>query len=242
MKRLDCVLVLCLAACPLIASAEPSLSYKVPLTCNRGPITKSFGKSDWLTYSCNDGKTVVLVSAPGSPAMPFYFTVFPQGDVYHVTGEGTGPKSATDPAYVELSKLSASDIQAIIKGTLAVPPTPMPAEPTTPTPTCTESLPITVENLSGTWASVDDPNHVTVRYGTDGSFSGDLKSGGKVMWLYAGTWKLDGKTVSSVYTFSSLDNIPKGTTDSDEIVAIGCGVVVSRSKDGHLERYRQIKD
>jgi hypothetical protein len=241
MKRLASICLLGLVTWSCVAYAEASASYKVPLTCNRGPITKSFGGSNWLTFSCEDGKTLVVVSAPGSPATPFYFTVFPQDGVYRVTGEGTGPKSATDPAYAELSKLSAADIQSVIKDTLAVPATPMPAQPTTPTPDCKESLPITVENLSGDWESVNDPNQITVRYDPDGSFSGKLKSGGKVMWLFAGTWKLQGKTVSSVYTFSSLDNIPKGTTDSDEIVAIGCGIVVSRGKAGHIERYKRVE-
>ena len=241
MKHLASALLLCLATYPMLASAEPG-SNPQPLNCVQGPIKKSFGKSDWLTYSCTDGKTLVLVSAPGSLAMPFYFTVFQQEGVYRVTGEGTGPKSATDPAYAELSKLSASDIQTLIKETFSVPAAPMPSERTSSIPPCNESLPITVENLSGIWASVDDPNQVTVRYSVDGSFTGDVKSHGKVMWLYAGTWKLDGKTLSSIYTFSSLDSIPKGATDSDEIVAIGCGVVVSRNKHGNLERYRRIKD
>jgi hypothetical protein len=241
MKCLASVLLLWLAACPLIASADASASYQLPLNCTQGPITKSFGNSNWLAYSCSDGKTVALVSAPGNLAMPFLFTLFPRDGVYYVSGEGTGPKSATDPAHAELSKLSAPDIQAIIKETLAVPATPMPTDSLSPTPSCTESLPITVENLSGNWASVNDPNQVTVRYDADGSFSGKLKSSGKLMWLFAGTWKLDGKTVSSVYTFSSLDNIPKGTTDSDEIVAIGCGVQVSRGKAGHIERYKRVK-
>jgi hypothetical protein len=118
----------------------------------------------------------------------------------------------------------------------------MSAQPTSPTPGCTESLPVTADKLIGNWTSVDDPNQVTLEYSADGSFSGKLKSSGKVMWLFAGTWKLEGKILSSLYTFSSLDNIPKGSTDSDEILGIGCGVVVTRGKVGHVERYQRIKD
>jgi hypothetical protein len=242
MKRLASALLLCLALHPLMASADPSASYKLPLDCSHGPVTKSFGNSDWLTYSCSDGKTVVLVSAPGSPASPFVFTIFPLDGVYRVTGQGTGPRLATDPAYAALSKLSTQNFQTIIKDTLSVPPTPMPAESTSPTPSCTESLPVTADKLIGDWASVNDPNRVTLQYSADGSFSGKLKSSGKVMWLFAGTWKLEGKTLSSVYTFSSLDSIPKGTTDSDEILAIGCGVVVTRGKANHIERYQRLQD
>lgn len=43
------------------------------LNCDIGPGTKTFGKSSWLVYSCTDNKSLVMVSAPGSPAVPFYF-------------------------------------------------------------------------------------------------------------------------------------------------------------------------
>ena len=126
MKRLASALLLCLTAYPLVAFANPAADNPQPLNCLHGPITKSFGNTSWLTYSCSDGKTLVIVSAPGSPAAPFVFTIFPQADVYRVTGEGTGPKPETDQAYAALSKLSTQDFQAIIKETLEVPATPMP--------------------------------------------------------------------------------------------------------------------
>src|ERR1700733_9384752 len=101
MKRLACVLLLWFSACPLMASADASASSPQPLNCLHGPITKTFGRSDWLTYSCDDGKTLVMMSATGSPAAPFVFTIFLVDGAYRVTGQGTGPKSATDPAYAE---------------------------------------------------------------------------------------------------------------------------------------------
>ena len=52
---------------PLFAVAED----KDTFNCTIGPITKTYGQTQWLAYSCNDDKTVVIVSAPGSPAMPF---------------------------------------------------------------------------------------------------------------------------------------------------------------------------
>jgi hypothetical protein len=39
-----------------------------PLQCDIGPITKSFGSVPWLVYSCADGKSLVVVSTPGSQA------------------------------------------------------------------------------------------------------------------------------------------------------------------------------
>jgi hypothetical protein len=37
------------------------------------PAEKTVGKTPWLVYGCGDGRSVVVVAAPGSAAMPFYF-------------------------------------------------------------------------------------------------------------------------------------------------------------------------
>jgi len=105
-------------------------------------------------------------------------------------------------------------------------------------PPCKEMLPITSENLTGTWVSVDAPAAETTRYYEDGSFSGRVEDHGKIIWLYSGNWKLDGHTMNTAYTFSSLDRVPVGTTDSDEILGIGCGMIRFRNKSGIVGQYR----
>ncbi len=84
------------------------------LNCMTGPLTKTFGSTDWLVYSCDNNRTVIFVTAPGSRASPFYFRLSPDKDGYHLTGEGTGNQEATDAAYEDLSKLSEQDIAALI--------------------------------------------------------------------------------------------------------------------------------
>jgi hypothetical protein len=106
--------LLCLVTVPLIANAAP------PLNCDVGPVAKVFGSVPWLVYSCNDASSVVLVSAPGSPAMPFYFAFSLEGSAYTLRGEGTGAKAATDAALKELQALSASDVLALRHETLVV--------------------------------------------------------------------------------------------------------------------------
>jgi hypothetical protein len=91
-----------------------------PLQCDVGPVTKVFGSVPWLVYSCIDSKSVVIVSAPGSPASPFYFMFSPEGTQYHLRGEGTGAKNVTDAALRELQALSAKDVQELINETKAV--------------------------------------------------------------------------------------------------------------------------
>jgi hypothetical protein len=85
--------------------------------CDMGPVSKAYGSTQWLVYSCDDHKTVVMVSAPGSPAMPFYFTLYPKNGQYQLEGEGTGSRSATKAAAKDLAGLSAADIVALIEET-----------------------------------------------------------------------------------------------------------------------------
>ena len=88
-----------------------------PLKCDIGPIQKTYGKTQWVVYSCADGRTVVIHSAPGNPAMPFYFMFFPREDGYRLYGEGTGRKEATAAAHEELKTFSDEDIAALITQT-----------------------------------------------------------------------------------------------------------------------------
>jgi hypothetical protein len=113
----------------LLASAitfSSALSAEQPSQkCDVGPINKTYGKTPWLVYSCNNKKAegnamVVLVSAPGSPAMPFVFFFYIKDGGYHLYGEGTGNKEATDAALSELQKLSEPEITKLIVQTQQV--------------------------------------------------------------------------------------------------------------------------
>jgi hypothetical protein len=90
------------------------------MKCEIGPVTKTYGSAQWLVYSCDDAKSIVLVSAPGNPATPFYFMFYPVGSNYQLEGEGTGDKNSTAAAFGDLKQLSADDITALIKETKMV--------------------------------------------------------------------------------------------------------------------------
>ena len=84
------------------------------LDCSVGPLSKTYGSTPWLVYACSDGKSVVAVTAPNSPAAPFYFMLFPKNGKYAVVGEGTGSKHLTDRAYAELTRLTEKDVALLI--------------------------------------------------------------------------------------------------------------------------------
>jgi hypothetical protein len=105
--------LLSLAALPLVANAVP------PLQCDVGPVMRVFGSVSWLVYSCNDASSVVLISAPGSSAAPFYFIFSLESGTYKLRGEGTGSKAVTDAALKELQALSPGDIKRLRVETIA---------------------------------------------------------------------------------------------------------------------------
>lgn len=102
------VLLTGLALTPLVVAAESQLN------CDVGPVNKTFGGTRWLVYACNDNRSVVAVSAPGNPAMPFYFMFAHNDSGYRLVGEGTGDKKATEAAYQELNKLKDKDIMSLV--------------------------------------------------------------------------------------------------------------------------------
>lgn len=94
---------------PVAAAAQPSAN----LNCKIGPIEKTYGGTKWNVYGCDDKKSLVIVTAPGNPAMPFYFFFLPNKSGYELHGEGTGDKKITDAAYKDLAALTESDIAAL---------------------------------------------------------------------------------------------------------------------------------
>ena len=88
-KPVKLLLAVVLAALPVMGGAQEDVK------CDTGPLTRTFGASEWFVYSCDDGRTLAMVSAPGSPAVPFYFILAPQGSGYRLYGEGTGSKAAS---------------------------------------------------------------------------------------------------------------------------------------------------
>ena len=101
-----------LASC-IVAFAAPALADSNDQDCKIGPISKTYGGSPWLVYGCNDGHSVIVITAPGSPASPFLFAFHWEADGYHLSGVGTGNKKLTDAAFADLKVLSGADIEAL---------------------------------------------------------------------------------------------------------------------------------
>ena len=93
--------------------AQGAASTEQPMNCDMGPLMKTFGQTNWLVYACSDGHSVAIMSAPGSPASPFYFMFHSTNQGYRLVGEGTGSKDATAKAHAELRAMSQKEITAL---------------------------------------------------------------------------------------------------------------------------------
>jgi len=108
---------------PVIASAQDA-AVKPDMSCKTGPVTHEYGGTSWLVYSCSDGQSLVFITAPGNPAMPFYFVSYPKDGQFQLSGEGTGSKTVTDAAYAQLSQMTSAERESILAETKAVPAAP----------------------------------------------------------------------------------------------------------------------
>jgi len=96
---------------PAVGRAQ---SDKPKLECKTGPISRVYGGTNWLIYSCTDGLSVTFVPAPGNAAMPAYFIITPQADHYHLYGERSGDVEASEAAIKEIQNLSKQDVTTLI--------------------------------------------------------------------------------------------------------------------------------
>jgi hypothetical protein len=87
------------------------------MKCQTGPVHRDFGGTNWIVYSCDDQQSMVVISAGGSPASPFYFVLKPNGGTYSITGEGTGDKKASDAAGDALSRMTPADFATLLAET-----------------------------------------------------------------------------------------------------------------------------
>ncbi len=121
MKSLTCLLLPAL----LLASTETMAQgpSEARIICDRGPFgSKTYGGTAWDIYGCNDNRSVAVVTAPGNPALPFYFLFAERNGQYRLSGEGTGRPEITRKAYADLVQLSQKDIQALVKATQTAAP------------------------------------------------------------------------------------------------------------------------
>ena len=103
-------------------TALAAAAVEEPLNCGFGPLEQTLGGTDWQVYACSDDRSTVAISAPGNPAMPFYFFMTIKDSELSITGEGNGDKSTTKQALEDLENLSESAYWQLHRGAKAASP------------------------------------------------------------------------------------------------------------------------
>lgn len=103
----------------LVASPLGTAQAQQPLRCDIGPVHRAFGGAPWLVYSCEDGKSLAVITEVGSIAAPFVFILAWRDGGYRISGEGNGSEAASNAAGRDLEALTAADIATLIAETRA---------------------------------------------------------------------------------------------------------------------------
>lgn len=106
----------CFAALTSVALAQTG-QQRAPLRCDVGPVSQDIGGSSWLSYACEDAKSLVVVSdtSKGNPVF-FYFVFYPKADgTYGLTGEGNGDQTVTKPVFDILKLWGPEEISSQIQ-------------------------------------------------------------------------------------------------------------------------------
>jgi hypothetical protein len=98
--------------------STPAAADEPDLTCETGPIVKTFGATQWKVYSCNEERHLMFVAVPGSAAGQVLFMVFWENGHWSVMDMGSGTRAA-NAAHSEIQSLSDADIMALIAETKA---------------------------------------------------------------------------------------------------------------------------
>lgn len=110
-----------LAVGPVHAQAQQAAPSPPPMECKTGPVSRTFGGTEWIVYSCDDRSSMVVVSAQGNPASPSYFLLKLNAEGYKIEGESNGDKKASNAAVDDLSKLGLAGFAALLAATKSGP-------------------------------------------------------------------------------------------------------------------------
>lgn len=108
-----------LAMSPPDPANEPNAE-KASMECNVGPVTRSFGGTEWTVFSCDDEASMIAISAKGNPALPFIFVMKEEDGNYKITGEGNGDRSASQAAGDEIARMTNQEFSELLAATKGV--------------------------------------------------------------------------------------------------------------------------
>ena len=80
------------------------------LSCDTGPLTRTYGGVSWLVYGCADKHSILVVSSHGTSE---YIMLSPSHGGVQVVSEGWSLGGAGDAAFTELKRMSARQLDEL---------------------------------------------------------------------------------------------------------------------------------
>ena len=96
-------------------------------------------------------------------------------------------------------------------------------------------------SIVGRWFADVDQVRTEIEFRPDGGFSGQISDRAGVQWVFAGTWRIEGRVLHYLYTESSRAEIPTGITDEDEILKVEADFFEARNRAEKTIRYSRRK-
>lgn len=96
--------------------------------------------------------------------------------------------------------------------------------------------------IIGSWRFESDGVTVDISFLNEGRFQGRLHNDGETLWAFAGKWTLDRSHLYYLYTESSIESIPPGTEDVDEVVQVTPEFYDAKNRDGQINRYVRVPE
>lgn len=102
---------------------------------------------------------------------------------------------------------------------------------------CTTTGSRTGSKLVGNWRYSDEIQSCRYSFSPDGSFSGEVTRGRKLVLKFAGQWKMEKQAILYVYLTEARGRIPRGTTDRDQLLELREDSFVIQAANGERRRY-----
>jgi hypothetical protein len=91
--------------------------------------------------------------------------------------------------------------------------------------------------LVGDWRYSDELQSCRYSFRSDGSFSGGVTRGGKLVLKFVGRWRVERNAVLYVYLSEAQGRIPPGTTDRDQLLELKKNSFLIQAANGERRRY-----
>ena len=94
--------------------------------------------------------------------------------------------------------------------------------------------------LVGDWRYTDQVQSCQYSFKSDGSFTGEVRLGKKLISKFKGRWSVRGQILLYHYESDALSRIPAGATDRDQLLKIKRDSFVIQAANGERRRYMRI--